>query len=109
MTERRRQQEWGRIGGLTAWSRNGIETMLGPARRGFLARFERAVDPDQALSPEERTRRAERALRAHMLILAQRSARVRSAKKQKKATLAGSSARVAKEDAADADEPQNPD
>lgn len=103
MDKRRRQQGWGRIGGLTAWSRNGMETMLGPARRGFMARFEKAVDPDLSLSPEERTRRAERARRAYMLTLAEKSAQVRS--KKKMATGAGSSAAVAEEHA---DEPGTP-
>ena len=107
MTSDEQRAAWGRIGGLTAWSRNGIETMLGPARRGFRARFERLVDPEGRLPAEERGRRAERAMRAHMLQLAERSARVR--RSTQKATLAGSSARVAKEDAADAGEPQRPD
>ena len=97
MHSRRQQAAWGRIGGLTAWSRHGAETMLGPARRGFIARFEHMVDPTGNLSPDERARRAQRALRAHMLQLAARSAEVR--RTSKKATLAGSSARVAKEDA----------
>lgn len=48
-----------------------------PARRGFLARFEREVDPDGVLPPEERQRRAESALRAHMRRLALRSSRAR--------------------------------
>ena len=36
-------QNWGRIGGKTAWSRHGVDTMLTPARRGFAAKFEREV------------------------------------------------------------------
>jgi hypothetical protein len=72
---------WGRIGGLTAWSRNGSETMVGPAHRGFRARFERLVDPDGTLDPAERAIRADRARRAHMLSLAARSAEVRRTKK----------------------------
>jgi hypothetical protein len=40
-----------------------------PARQAFFHRFERQVDPDGELSPEERTRRAEHALRAYMLQL----------------------------------------
>jgi len=71
--------------------------MLGPARRGFIARFEREVDPERILPPEERTRRAERARRAYMLELAELSAKSRRAKK--KATPAGRSAGAAKEDA----------
>jgi hypothetical protein len=45
---------WGRIGGLTAWSRNDREVMVGAAHRGFRARFERLVDPDGLLEPRER-------------------------------------------------------
>jgi hypothetical protein len=48
-----------------------------PARRAALARFEREVDPDGGLSPTERARRAESAMRAHMSRLALRSAQAR--------------------------------
>jgi hypothetical protein len=75
-----RQRTWGRIGGLTAWSRNEPETMVGPAHRGFRRRFERLVDPDNRLEPAEREIRAERARRAHMLTLAAKSAAVRKKK-----------------------------
>lgn len=51
--------------------------MVGPAHRGFRARFERLVDPDGTLDPLERTIRADRARRAHMLTLAARSAAAR--------------------------------
>jgi hypothetical protein len=77
MSDVRQAAAWGRIGGLTAWSRNDAETMTGAAHRGFRARFERAVDPDGALTPAERAARAERARRAYMLTLAARSAAVR--------------------------------
>jgi hypothetical protein len=69
---------WGRVGGLTAWSRNDAATMVAPAHRAFRARFERLVDPTGTLEPEERRRRADRALRAHMLTLAAKSAASRS-------------------------------
>ena len=46
-------------------------------RRGFLASFERKVDPDGLLDPDDRRRRAELALKAHMIRLAQRSAEAR--------------------------------
>lgn len=51
--------------------------MIGPAHRGFFARFERQVDPEGVLPPEERAKRAERARRAHMLTLAAKSAAAR--------------------------------
>lgn len=68
---------YGRIGGLTAWSRNNPETMVGPAHAGFRRRFEKLVDPEGILDPIERTIRATRARRAHMLPLAARSAAAR--------------------------------
>ncbi len=52
-----------------------------PGRDAAFERFEREVDPTGSLSPEERTRRAKHALKAHMTLLAYRSSRVRSMKK----------------------------
>lgn len=46
-------------------------------RAAFLASFERKVDPDGLLDPDERQRRADRALQAHMIRLAARSAEAR--------------------------------
>lgn len=50
------------------------------ARAAFLNRFEREVDPSNALPADERARRANSALRAHMLNLAGRSARSRGSR-----------------------------
>jgi hypothetical protein len=47
------------------------------AREAFAARFEREVDPDGVLSPEERARRADAARRAYFTRLALRSSRAR--------------------------------
>ncbi len=52
-----------------------------PARRAALERFEKQVDPDGTLPPDERTRRAEHAKRAFFLGLALKSAQVRSKRK----------------------------
>jgi hypothetical protein len=52
-------------------------------RAAFLSRFERDVDPEGKLPPEERSRRAECARKAHMAKLALRSARARSSPKHK--------------------------
>jgi hypothetical protein len=71
---------WGRIGGLTAWALNDAETMIAPAHRGFRSRFENEVDPGRVLDPAERSARADRAQRAHILRLAARSAEVRRSK-----------------------------
>jgi hypothetical protein len=70
-------ERWGRIGGLTAWSLNGAETMVGPAHAGFRRRFENLVDPERVLPEAERMARADRARRAHMLTLAAKSAAAR--------------------------------
>jgi hypothetical protein len=48
-----------------------------PARRAMLDRFERQVDPDGALAPEERARRAGHARKAYFARLALRSAQAR--------------------------------
>ncbi len=49
-------------------------------RAAFLARFDREVDPDGVLEPEERRRRAEQARRAYFTRLALASAKARRAK-----------------------------
>ncbi|MCB2177573.1 MAG: hypothetical protein KQH57_17325 [Actinomycetales bacterium] len=48
-----------------------------PARAALMATFERQVDPDGILSPDERARRAEHARKAHFQRLALKSARAR--------------------------------
>ena len=77
----RQQRAWGRIGGLTAHSRHSPDEMLANARRAFMAKWERQVDAAGDLPADERARRAERALRAHMLTLALLSAAVRKARR----------------------------
>jgi hypothetical protein len=67
-----------RIAALERWSREDPREGTKPARRGFLRRFEIAADPDGVLPPAERQRRAEAALRAHMLRLAAKSAKARA-------------------------------
>lgn len=47
------------------------------ARKAFLDRFERQVDPDCTLPPEDRARMAEQARKAYFLGLALKSARAR--------------------------------
>jgi len=49
------------------------------ARKAFNDQFEKLVDPDGKLTPDERARRAASARRAHMKRLALRSARSRRA------------------------------
>jgi hypothetical protein len=52
-----------------------------PALNGMLAKFERQVDPDGTLPPEERQTRAEALRRAHMRSLALKSSQTRAARK----------------------------
>lgn len=58
-------------------SRYDSRDLTASARSAFIARFEREVDPDGILTSEERQRRAQHALKAHMGGLALRSARAR--------------------------------
>src|SRR5829696_6353925 len=55
-----------------------------PARAAFLSRFEREVNPDGVLDPEERARRAEHAKKAYFLKLALASRKARAKKRGKK-------------------------
>jgi hypothetical protein len=76
------RRTWGRIGGLTAWSRNDRATMVGPAHRGFKARFENiviaaAAERGETLTAQELAIRADRSRRAYMLSLAAKSAAAR--------------------------------
>ena len=61
----------GKIGGYAKAARYSPDELTGAARRGFMARFE---PQEQGLSQEERQRRAQAALRAHMAKLARLSA-----------------------------------
>lgn len=51
-----------------------------PGRAAFLDRFEKRVDPDGALAPAERARRAEHARKAYFTSLALKSAQARRAR-----------------------------
>jgi hypothetical protein len=67
-----------RIAAEISWARTRDRAArTHPAREAFLERFEKEVDPDGTLSPEERRQRAEHAKRAYMLKLAKRSAAAR--------------------------------
>jgi hypothetical protein len=69
-----------RIAAEASWARTHDRTArTRPAREAFLNRFEKEVDADGTLSPEERRQRAEHAKRAYMLQLARRSAAARKA------------------------------
>jgi hypothetical protein len=53
------------------------KTNTAPARKAFLYRFEREVDPEGTLSPQERHKRAEHARKAYFTSLALKSAQAR--------------------------------
>jgi hypothetical protein len=53
------------------------EIRTGPARRGFLSKFERDVDPEGRLPAPERARLARIAMREHMARLGRSSGRSR--------------------------------
>jgi len=68
----------GRLGALTSWANTEDRTArTKPGTDAFNARFEREVDPDGVLDPDERARRADFARRAYMTRLALRSAQAR--------------------------------
>lgn len=68
----------GRIGAAVTHSRHDSRALTAPARTRFLERFEREVDPDGALPPEERARRARQARTAYFTRLALKSASARA-------------------------------
>jgi len=65
----------GKIGGYAKAAKYSPVELTGAARRGFMARFE---PQEEGLSQEERQRRTQAALRAHMARLARLSAMKRS-------------------------------
>lgn len=72
----------GRLGAHTRWAReNDRVAATEPARRAFMDRFEREVDPTGVLDPAERTIRAEHAMKAHMTRISLRAAAARKAKR----------------------------
>ncbi|WP_229401948.1 hypothetical protein [Micromonospora okii] len=66
----------------TRWSRESDrKAATGKARAAFIDRFEREVDPDGVLPPEERALRAESAKKAYFVRLAIKSAAARARRK----------------------------
>jgi hypothetical protein len=62
----------------SSWARTGdFAGRTAPARAAFNDRFEREVDPDGVLAPDERARRAEHAKQAYFTRLALKSAQAR--------------------------------
>jgi hypothetical protein len=67
----------GRRANLLRQSQNDGSDLTRAARAGFRRKFEQQVDPDGVLPADERARRAQAAFDAHMLDLAQHSAKKR--------------------------------
>ena len=67
----------GRIGAYVLHSRYDSRELTKAARAAFESKFERDVDPEGVLPPEERLRRAEMARKAHYARLALKSAQAR--------------------------------
>jgi hypothetical protein len=76
----------GRIGAYRLHATHDPRETTQAARTSFLTKFEREVDPEGVLTPDERQRRAEYARKAHFTRLALASARKRS-KANKKAAV----------------------
>jgi hypothetical protein len=70
-----------RLAAHTLHARREAHQTTATARAGFLARFEREVDPDSALDPIERRRRAEHARRAYFIRLSLAAVAARRAKR----------------------------
>lgn len=66
-----------RIAAHTKWASADPVEGTAAARRAFLDRFERQVDPDGVLPPADRSRRAEHARKAYFTRLALKSAQAR--------------------------------
>jgi hypothetical protein len=70
-----------RLGAHALHARRDARQTTALARAGFLARFEREVDPDAVLDPSERRRRAEHARRAYFIRLSLAAIAARRAKR----------------------------
>ncbi|KJK44399.1 hypothetical protein UK23_29615 [Lentzea aerocolonigenes] len=67
----------------TRWAKaTDREAETAPARKGFLAKLEREVDPEGVLPPEVRLQRAVELRRAHMLRASLKSAQVRRERRE---------------------------
>ena len=79
----------GRIGAYRLHATHNPKETTKAAREAFMARFEREVDPDGTLAPEERSRRAEAARKAYFAQLAHKSATTLTAPRIAKPTARG--------------------
>jgi hypothetical protein len=85
------RQATGRIGAHILHATHDSRELTVAARAKFFEKFLNQVDPDRILPEGERLRRAEHALRAHMLKLAYRSAKARRERKARMEAEGGES------------------
>jgi hypothetical protein len=88
-TERASLALRGRIGAHRLHATHDPRETTKAARLAFMSSFEREVDPDGLLEPEERARRATHARAAHFARLAYLSARARAARARRPRTWPG--------------------
>ena len=72
-----RRSDNARIAAYAMHSKHDSRETTAPARRAFMRRFERQVDPEGLLDPADRARRAEAAKSVYFRQLARKSAAVR--------------------------------
>jgi hypothetical protein len=72
-----------RLAAYAMHARHDARRTSANGRAAFLARFEREVDPDGHLDPEDRARRAEQARRAYFARLSLAAAKSRRARRQR--------------------------
>lgn len=71
-----------RLGAHARWAHcEDRQAATAAARQAWADRWDKQVDPDGVLPPDERARRAEHAKRAHMTRMAMASAKARARKK----------------------------
>ena len=71
----------GRLGAHISWAHTADRhARTAPGRKAFLDKFEQQVDPDGALPPAERAKRAEHLRKAYFARLALKSAQARRRK-----------------------------
>ncbi len=88
----------GRSGAYASWAATpDRQARTEPGRKAALERFEREVDPDGILDPEERAIRAAHARKAHFLKLALKSAISRRKAREHAAKAAEAEAELAAE------------
>ena len=74
-----------RLAAYAMHARHDARQTTANGRAAFLARFDREVDPDGVLEPEERRRRAEQARRAYFARLSLAAVKARQAKRAARA------------------------